>query len=186
MARSLHQIVVPWFGDLRASEGADSDGRGTGSKRLPDAIGKPNGGRRAAFTLVELIVAILILGILAAMAVPRLIGTTGAAADSALGRTLRVVRGAIETYNACNPGRLPGADGSESTFKNDLVPYLKGEFPACPVGTKDSRVTIADVGPDSVLTPDGSTGWMFNRRDGRFIANHRGLSSDGSRTFDQF
>lgn len=143
-------------------------------------------GRRVGFTLVELVVVILILGILAAVAVPRLIGTTGAAAESALGQTLRVVRGAIEIYAAHNPGTLPGADGSESTFKNDLKPYLGGEFPNCPVGKKDASVALVDVSADAALTPDGSTGWMFNKKDGRFIANSSGTSSDGSRTFDQF
>jgi prepilin-type N-terminal cleavage/methylation domain-containing protein len=143
-------------------------------------------GRRDGVTLIELVVVLLILGILAAIALPRFFGTTGAAADSALGRTLHVVREAIEMHAAHNAGRLPGGDGSESTFKKDLKPYLTGEFPTCPVGKKDARVTLVDVAPDAALTPDGSTGWMFNTRDGRFIANSNDKSNDGSRTHDQF
>lgn len=142
--------------------------------------------RREAFTLVELVVVIMILGILAAVAVPRLITTTGTATDNGLRQTLAVVRDAIEMYAASNAGKLPGEAGTEADLKTDLKDYLRGDFPKCPVGKMDASVTVVTVAKDANLTPDGTTAWMYNKTDGRFIANTNSVSNDATTTYDKF
>lgn len=62
---------------------------------------------RSAFTLVELVVVIMILGILAGVAAPKLLNTSAAATENSLRTTLSVVRDAIELYAAQNGGDRP-------------------------------------------------------------------------------
>src|SRR5688572_4410607 len=80
---------------------------------------------RCAFTLIELVVVILILGILAAVAAPRLLGASRTAQESSLKQSLAVVRDAIERYAAQNQGRLPGDAGTQADLKADLAPHLR-------------------------------------------------------------
>lgn len=129
--------------------------------------------KRQGFTLVELVVVVMILGILAAVAAPKLLGTSGTATDNGLRQTLGVVRDSIERFAAENGGEYPGADGNQATFKTDLAPYLRGVFPTCPVGdNKDDQVTMVTTAT-SPLPADGSptTGWKYSYITGDFIAN---------------
>jgi general secretion pathway protein G len=130
--------------------------------------------RRRGFTLVELVVVILILGIIAAVAAPKMFDTAGNARDNGLRQTLSVVRDAIELYKAQN-GASPGADGSATTFKSDLTPYLRGSFPAGPVGPAegDSQVFMSNSGVMNG-SPTPTKAWKYQYPTGEFIFNYNG------------
>ncbi|MFW6158954.1 MAG: type II secretion system protein [Planctomycetota bacterium] len=64
--------------------------------------------RRTGFTLVELLVVIIILGILAAIAVPQFGESSTEAKIAALDQNLAALRGAIELYHHYHNGKYPG------------------------------------------------------------------------------
>jgi general secretion pathway protein G len=127
----------------------------------------------------------MILGILAAIAVPKLINTTGTATDNGLKQTLGVMRDAIEYYASQNAGKYPGADNNETTFKDNLKPYLRGAFPKSPLGNKLDTVKMV-TGTTTAAEATPTTGWVYNSTDGTFIVNSTALSSDGVTTYDDF
>lgn len=132
---------------------------------------------RKGFTLVELVMVVLILGILAAVAVPKVINNADEAAEANLLRTLAVVRDAIEMYATLHGGAFPGADGTEATFKYDLKPHIRRRFPMNQMKGSDA-VDVQTTG-DPLGFQSGPYGWRYDNQTGQFIANSNGMSSDG-------
>src|SRR4051812_22563734 len=139
--------------------------------------------KHKGFTLIELVVVVMILGILAAVAAPKLLGTSATAADNGLKGTLGVVRDAIERYTAEHGGALPGTVvATEAGLKSDLLPYLRGVFPKSPL-TNTNTVKIATAA--GTMTPGGGEAWQYNKVDGGFICNSgANMKSDQTVTYD--
>src|SRR5262245_8376371 len=146
---------------------------------------------RGGFTLIELVIVVMILGILAAIATPKMLRTSESAIDNGLRQTLGVVRTAIDAYAAQHQGDLPGADGDELTFQSDIQPYLRGiQFPACPVGqAKNGHVRMMS-GSGSITSGIGATeathSWVYQYEVGDFYVNSTDSASDGATTYDKF
>ncbi len=140
---------------------------------------------RNAFTLIELVVVILILGILAGVAAPKLLNTSKTATENGLKQTLSIVRDAIELYAADNGGSLPPCANATTSLQTALAPYIRGQFPVAPVGTQNRQVTATSTSPVVAdVTP--TTGWKYNTATGEFIANSDAVSSNGTTKFDEF
>jgi general secretion pathway protein G len=112
------------------------------------------------FTLIELVVVIMIIGILAAVAAPKLMSTSGVASENAAKESLSVVRDAIERYAADNAGaKVPDP--------TTLAPQYLRTFPKCPVGA-NKNATVKSAANSNI---DGTTAWTYNTSTGEFLIN---------------
>ena len=135
------------------------------SLHFRNAVNHPPG-NRGGFTLIELVVVVLILGILAAVAAPRMFDTATDARESTARHSLAVLRDCIELYRAQN-GVYPGTD--EASFKAGIRPLLRGPFPSCPVGNQNDQVRVQTTG--AALAVSGTQGWAYDNVSGELIIN---------------
>jgi general secretion pathway protein G len=146
---------------------------------------------RSAFTLFELVVVIMILGILAAIAVPRMIDTSHQATENTARQTLGVIRTAIDQYSVEHNGKWPGADGQEATLKSDLTSYLRGnDFPKCPIGEAKNGAVRMLAGSGSIAASIGGTAtthsWVYQYEIGELHINSTADAVDGVTTYDGY
>ena len=135
-----------------------------------------------AFSLVELVIVLVIIGVIAAIAVPRLTrGATNASA-TALAADLAALRNAIELYRAEHEGAFPtvnqfvdqmtkfsnttgDAFATSADVANGIVygPYLKA-IPPLPVGARK--------GQTGVTTNNNAAdfGWIYDQTNGTIKA----------------
>lgn len=150
------------------------------------------------FTLVEILIVVIILGILAAIVIPQFTEASNDARESALASDLQTVRSQLELYKVQHLERYPNiaADGvtldnanfiarltgrtlltGELNLAGPFGPYLQ-KFPSnpwSPVGDDLVGFGVVDPAPGT-----GDTGWYFNTDLGKFSANdadedHRAL-----------
>lgn len=110
---------------------------------------------RKAFTLVEILIVVVILGILAAIVVPQFTNATQDAQAGNLQAQLSSLNRQIELYRARNNGNVP----TGATFWTTMVNggYIKAA-PSNPAysGTGD-RTAVTDANS----TGNADTGWVF-------------------------
>jgi general secretion pathway protein G len=143
--------------------------------------------RNAAFTLVEILIVVIILGILATVIIALLSNTTQDAGANALKADLRTIRSALEVYQAqhgtypavaqfeAQMTRYTDLSGNSSTDRTDVYqygPYLL-VMPNLPVGTNKGQNTV--TGP----TYAAGFGWSYNPAGGIFKANTPDADVDG-------
>ncbi|WP_078430210.1 type II secretion system protein [Alkalihalobacterium alkalinitrilicum] len=88
-------------------------------------------------TLIELLVVIVILGIIAAIAVPALMGQRESAAENTNAQTLKIAEDAFQRYSVVN--------GEEPTLKSQLVGDYLESWPKCADGTDLPAAEVADT-----------------------------------------
>ena len=114
---------------------------------------------RKAFTLVEIMIVVLIIGILLAIAVPNFVRARAASRQKACVATLRQIESAKQQWAMDNRK----APTDTPTWPTDLVGntlYIKGQTPVCPTtGAAYSTGTVnTDPTCPNATAPDGITG----------------------------
>ncbi len=146
--------------------------------------------RVRAFTLVELVMVVTIIGIISAIAVPRMSAATATATGNALKLTLANVRKAVDVFYAEHgryPGYNPGSGAASGEFFVDHLimysdatgntnatyaypfvygPYIRSPFPTNPTNHLQNvhvKANAADADPAA-----GSVGWIAVLSNGDF------------------
>jgi general secretion pathway protein G len=118
---------------------------------------------RRGFTLVELILVIIIIGILAAIIVPKFAGQTDKAKLATTKANINSLRSAVRLWQSDNDGTLPSA-------LSDLVPNYIRAIP-------EEAVTPST---DVVSSLDGNGGWVYNST--RAATRTRAIDASSPRT----
>jgi len=166
------------------------------------------------FSLVELVIVVVIIGIIAAIAVPRISGGAASSDESALKADLTALRNVIDRYAAEHGGTFPGAaaDGLGGTVNSALAfvnqlsgysnvqgqvsltqdpayrfgPYLR-RVPPVPVGDNRNSVDVAiDATNSPPVVTTGSEGWVYNPVTGEIIANSDKANRANTRAYDEY
>jgi general secretion pathway protein G len=132
---------------------------------------------RRGFTLIELVVVVLILGILAAVALPKFVGQSDSAKLNGTLQTLTVLRTAIDTYRVNNGSypTLANLNSTASNGTNGIMQYLRSQtFPAVTVGTvpnSNSIVGVTTPGTPPVAAVGAGGGWQYDATTGAIYIN---------------
>jgi general secretion pathway protein G len=152
---------------------------------------------KSGFTLVEILIVVVILGILAAIVIPQFSEASTEAKESRLVSDLQSMRSQIELYKIQHNDDLPGV-GTASftdamTMYTDVAgalalvqapadgvygPYIQ-KIPTNPWNDLDT-VTTAAADPGVA----GDAGWFFNSTTGHFRADDTLSCADGTPHID--
>lgn len=147
------------------------------------------GNQRSGFTLVELLIVVIILGILAAVVIPQFSSASLEAKEAALMTDLAGLRNAIELYQVQHDGNYPGHGSAvwqdmvdDLTTQTDITgapgvdfgPYLRTGIPRSPFNNLNDGI----VGVIPAVAND-ATGWYYDQNTGEIRANTSGTGPSG-------
>ncbi len=146
---------------------------------------RPLSRRQSGFTLVELLIVVIILGILAAVVIPQFNTAAAESKEAALASNLATIRQAIELYKVQHADTFPSSLVNQLTLQTDAAgnttgtkygPYIRNAFPANPINGSNAVKSAATM----PATPSGTEGWAYATGTGEFRANVAGTGPSGT------
>jgi general secretion pathway protein G len=142
--------------------------------------------KRNGFTLVEILIVVVILGILAAIVIPQFSDASEQANLSSLTSNLQTVRSQIQLYKIQHNGKLPGAGEADFTAaltgvtnsagatvavgtSGAVGPYLQA-IPKNPYVSDNAINKVVTTGTTNPTAASTTAGWFFNTSTGQFLA----------------
>jgi len=118
-------------------------------------------GANRAFTLVEILIVVVILGILAAIVIPQFTSASQEATMSSVKSMLQTIRSQIELYKVKNNGAQPDLDGQWDDLLQDAngEEYLQAE----PINPITGGTDVGAAGADWIW--DGTDIYATNPND---------------------
>ena len=151
-------------------------------------------GKGKGFTLVEILIVVVILGILAAIVIPQFSNASQTAKASSLASTLQTVRSQLELFQVQHSGAYPppmvdGADGALPTWQamTDAHSIAAGADFSDGVDAADLDFDGTGKGPYMQKFPanpfaNGSNTaadhWFYDETSGRIVANVSALTDN--------
>lgn len=156
--------------------------------------------RSGGFTLIEILIVVVILGILAAIVIPQFSNASDTARENVLKDDLRYLRTQILVYKAQHNDLAPGVLGNAAldgdgflaqmtqytdengntspvrTATHVLGPYLSRMPPNPLTDAAGVKVVLGELVPNESET---SIGWLYNPQTLEIIANKAGNDSNG-------
>ena len=113
---------------------------------------------RNAFTLIEILIVVVILGILAAIVVPQFTNAADDANDASVRSQLQTLRSQVELYRAQNPTTNPVAADGTPVWTN----MIDGDYlTTAPINPLTGNTTIG-----TAAAADGSVAWIWRVKTG--------------------
>jgi general secretion pathway protein G len=138
------------------------------------------------FTLVEILIVVIILGILAAIVIPQFTNASNDARNSSVASTLQTLRGQIELFKIQHGDTPPAAtalstvltgktnpgDTTQVVATGTLGPYVQA-FPTNPANGSTNHTTAAAAG----------YGWVYNVTGGTYTVQAINTTNDAVLTY---
>ncbi len=123
---------------------------------------------RRAFTLVEILIVVVILGILAAIVIPQFTNASQEASAASTESQLQTIRSQIELFRVRHNGTLPDLltnQWDELVDPTGEPPYLQDE----PVNPFTGNSVIV-AGTSHLAGASATDGWVWDATEGRLFA----------------
>ena len=167
---------------------------------------------KSGVSIIEVILVVLLLGLVAALTVPRFSRASSADVEPDVRVPLSVLRNAIEMYyfdHGAYPGQnSDGTDpaGSAAAFQSQLTkftdeagrvadrrderhqfgPYLRAGIPPCLVPPNRGQTGVAMVTTRPGYLPEATTaGWVYNCQTGDIVMNSDAVDAEDM-AYDQY